>query len=55
MKNVMEMRMSFMTNQIIRRNKNNIYMCGYLINWEYFNNLNGDEYYGGDMYIPIPN
>ena len=35
------MQMSFMTNQIIRRNKNNIYMCGYLINWEYFNNLNG--------------
>ena len=59
--------MSFMTNQIIRRNKSKnthththththiyiyiyiyIYICiyiykGYLINYEYFNNLNGDE------------
>jgi len=37
--------MSFMINQIIRRNKNNIYIYiyiyGYLINCEYFNNLNG--------------
>jgi len=49
--------MIFMTNQIIRRNKNNIYIYiyDYLINWEYFNNLNGDDYYDGDMYIPIPN
>jgi len=50
--------MSFTTNQIIRRNKRwDIYIyicvcvcvcvcvCGYLINCEYFNNLNGD----GDM------
>ena len=41
-----------MTNQIIRRNKK-LYIYGYLINWKYFNNLNGDEYYGGDMYITI--
>jgi len=52
--------MSFVTNQIIRRNKKQyiyiyiyIYIC-YLINCEYFNNLNGNMYYGGDMYIPIP-
>jgi len=36
-----------------------IYIYDYLINCEYFNNLNEDEYYGGDMYIttpiPIPN
>jgi len=31
-----------------------IYIYGYLINCKYFNNLNGDGYYGGDMYIPIP-
>jgi len=31
-----------------------IYIYGYLINCEYFNNLNGDEYYGEDMYIHIP-
>ena len=45
------MRMSFMTNQTIRRKKLNIYIYiyiyiqGYLINCEYFNNLNDD----GDM------
>ena len=60
MKNIIEMRMSFMINQIIRRNKKYyIYIYGYLINCEYFNNLNGNGYYGGDMYIlihiPIPN
>ena len=32
------MRISFMTNQIIKRN--NIYIYSYLINCEYFNNLN---------------
>ena len=60
MKNIIEMQMSFVTNQIIRRNKKQyiyiyiyIYIC-YLINCEYFNNLNGNMYYGGDMYIPIP-
>jgi len=48
--------MSVMTNQIIKRNKKlYIYIYGYLINCEYFNNLNGDEYYGEDMYILIPN
>jgi len=26
----------------------------YLINYGYFNNLNGDQYYNGDMYIPLP-
>jgi len=31
-----------------------MYVRGYLINYEYFNNLNGNSYYGGDMYIPIP-
>ena len=39
--------MSFMINQIIRRNKNNIYIYiyiyGYLINCEYLNNLNEDR------------
>ena len=37
-----------------------IYIYGYLINCEYFNNLNDDrdmagtsEYYGRDMYISI--
>ena len=40
--------MSFMTNQITRRNKKlniyiYIYIYGYLINCEYFNNLNDDE------------
>ena len=36
--------------------KNNIYIYiyGYLINCEYFNNLNANGYYGRDMYIPIP-
>jgi len=45
MKNVLEMRISFMTNQIIRRNKKieYIYIYGYLINCEYFNNLNDDR------------
>jgi len=59
--------MSFITNQIIRRNKNKkyiyiyiyIYIYDYLINCEYFKNLNEDgdmdEYYGGDMFILIPN
>jgi len=54
--------MSFMTNEIIRRKKKKyiyiyiyIYIYGYLINYEYFNNLNGEGYYSGDMYIPIPN
>ena len=28
-------------------------VCDYLINCEYFNNLNGDSYYGRDMYILI--
>jgi len=42
------MRMSFMTNKIFRKNKNKkeyiyIYIYGYLINCEYFNNLNEDE------------
>jgi len=40
------MRMSFITNQIIKRNKKKkvyIYIYGYLINCEYFNNLNEDE------------
>jgi len=40
--------MNFMTNQITRRNKKfniYIYIYGYLINCEYFNNLNDD----GDM------
>ena len=44
------MRMSFMTNQIIKRNKKYkvyiyiyIYIYSYLINYEYFNNLNRDE------------
>jgi len=49
--------MNFMTNQIIKRNKElyiYIYIYVYLINCEYFNNLNEDGYYGGDMYIPIP-
>jgi len=33
MKNIIEMQMSFMTNQIIRRNKKlYIYIYGYLIN-----------------------
>jgi len=48
MKNILEMWMSFMTNQITRRNKKlniyiYIYIYGYLINCEYFNNLNDDE------------
>ena len=54
--------MTFMTNQIIRRNKKQkvyIYIQGNLIKCEYFNYLNGD----GDMaetsimagiYIPMP-
>ena len=32
----------------------NFYIYSNLINCEYFNNLNGDGYYDGDMYIPIP-
>ena len=32
-----------------------MYVWSYLINCEYFNNLNGGGYYGGNMYIPIPN
>ena len=48
------MRMSFMTNQIIRKNNIYIYIYGYLINCEYFNNLNGNKYYDRDMYIFIP-
>jgi len=47
MKNILEMRMSFMINQIIKKIKNRkyiyIYIYGYLINYEYFNNLNGDR------------
>ena len=40
----MRMRMSFMTNQIIRRNKKQkVYIQDYLINYEYFNNLNEDR------------
>jgi len=42
------MRMSFMTNEIIKKIKNRIYIYiyrGYLINCEYLNNLNEN----GDM------
>ena len=48
MKNILEMRISFITNQIIRKKNGKyiyIYIYGYLINCEYFNNLNKD----GDM------
>jgi len=62
MKNILEMRMNFMTNQIIRRNKKYkvyiyiyiyiyiyMYVCieSYLINCEYLNNLNGEEIWRG--------
>jgi len=52
MKNILEIRMNFMTNQIIERKKKkkkkNIYIyiyiyIYYLIKCEYFNNLNGEE------------
>jgi len=48
MKNIFEILMNFMTNQIIKKNKKykvrNIYIyIIFLIIYEYFNNLNGDR------------
>jgi len=39
--------MSFMTNQIIRKNKKIESIYGYLINYDNFNNLNGTEIWRG--------
>jgi len=49
------MRMSFITNQIIKRNKKwKVYTYIWLINCEYFNNLNEDRDMAGIFISPSP-
>jgi len=42
MKNILEIRMNFMTNHTLEEIKNRKSIQGYLINCEYLNNLSGD-------------